>query len=331
MSSPDPHDALAPLRSALEAGRLAHAFLIIGSPDGMGRALAEQLVRLLYCAGAADKPCGACPGCRLIEAGTHPDVYRIEPENKSRQIKVDAIRELNQSLSQTSYAGGWKVGLLLHADRMNENAMNALLKTLEEPPGRAVLVLVTGEAQALLPTIVSRCQRINCGERERPPEAPWRPALEAWLAETGARGPLTALSRAARLQTLLEEIRDSLDPEAAPADEESEPAREEDVSEGEAISRQVHAARLQAHLARQRADALRAIQLWQRDLLACRLGADESALHYPHQLTALRAQARDCNVGALLQRIGAVDRAARLLNHNIPELLALEILARAGI
>lgn len=332
MSSPEPLAALEPLRKAIEAGRLAHAFLIVGSPDGVGRQLADGLIRLLYCTGAA-KPCGDCPGCKLIDAGTHPDVYRVEPARKSRLISVDAIRVLNLNLAQTSYAGGWKVGLILHANRMNDSAMNALLKTLEEPPGRAILILVTTEVQALLATIVSRCQRINCGERERPPDASWRPALETWLAESGARGPLTALSRAARLQALIEQIRDSLEPPEPAAGDAVETIAPEDDEEDDAelVSREVHAARLQAQVTQQRNDVLRAIQLWQRDLLACRLGADASTLHYPEQIAALQSQAREIEVGGLLQRINAVDRAAQLLQNNIPELLVLETLARAGV
>ena len=342
MSSPDSSlTVLAPLRHALETGRLAHSFLIVGSPDGRGLALAEELVRLLFCT-AAQKPCHACEGCERVARRQHPDVYWLEPAKKSRILSVDQIRELNQRLGQTAYAGGWKVGALLHAERMNTEAMNALLNTMEEPPGRTPIILVTDQAQGLLPTIVSRCQRINLGEKERPADAPWRAELEAWLAEAGARGPVTALARAARLKNLLESVKDAIQEEEDAAEEalgEADVSGGEDVAEDEdgddanevEVSNDVRDARVKARLVKERAAILRAIQLWQRDLLACRLGASDEALHYPWAGEALRRQSERVEVAVLLNRIRAVDDASRRLDRNLSDLLVLESLVLAGV
>lgn len=333
---------LDPLRRAVANDRLAHAFLVVGSPDGLGRELAEAMVQLLFCT-AAEKPCGACEGCQRIAHQDHPDVYWLEPAKKSRIFSVDQIRALNQSLAQTAYAGGWKAAVLLHAERMNDAAMNALLKTMEEPPGRTLLILVTDQSQGLLPTIISRCQRINLGEMERPPEAPWRAELETWLAGAGGRGPLTILARANRLQQLLDEVKAAITREEEGSDAEADDMEsgggDEAASEDEAgggddddrISNEVRAARVQARLVKERSGVLRTIQLWQRDLLACRLGGPDVALHFPQARETLVAQAVGLDVAALLGRIDAVDAARRRLDTNINSLLVLETLVQSGI
>ena len=342
MSSLEAMPVLEPLRRAFAADRLAHAFLVIGSPDGGGRDLALAMVRMLFCT-AAEKPCGECLECQRVARREHPDAYWLEPAKKSRIFSVEQIRELNGALAQTAYAGGWKAAILLHADRMNDAAMNALLKTMEEPPGRTILILVTDQSQRLLPTIVSRCQRLNLGEMERPPDAAWRPELEAWLAGAGGRGPLTILARAARLQALLEQVKAAIileekgDEDADEGEETGvEPAgeaeAEEEAAEDEAlVRREVRDARIQARLIKERSAMLRVIQLWQRDLLACRLGAPPEVLHFPHARDILLRQASDVEVAALLARIEALDQARGRLDTNLQSLVVLESLARTGI
>ncbi|MCO6401749.1 MAG: hypothetical protein J5I99_11060 [Verrucomicrobia bacterium] len=345
MSLPDHTAMLDSLRRAVDAERLAHSFLILGSPRGGARDLALALAQMLYCT-EGEKPCGICAGCRQVAGRMHPDVYWLEPEKKSRIIPVgDAnnrtkdpgIRfRLLEPLSQTAYAGGWKVGIILWADRMREQAANALLKTLEEPPRKTLLILVTDEPQNLLPTIVSRCQRLNVGERERPPDTAWMPELETWLAESSARGPLTSLVRAVRLKELLERIKAGLDAEEL-EDEEGEDSegsgsRAAPLSESdEWVEKEVREARVQTRLNQERVDVLRAIQYWQRDLLACRLGADASSFYYPASHAILTAQAAGTELGALQARIRAVEQARQRFDNNLNDLLVLESLVQSGI
>lgn len=348
MSSPDVIPVLEPLRRAHAKGRLAHAFLIVGSPEGDGRRLAEALVQLLFC-DATEKPCGACDGCMRVARKDHPDVYWLEPMKKSRIFSVDQIRELNANLGRTSYVGSWKAAILLFADRMKTEAMNALLKTMEEPPGRTLLLLVTDQMQGLLPTIVSRCQRINLGERERPPDNGWRAELEAWLAEAGARGPLTAMARASRLLRLLERVKAEIEEDEKRRDEaeeggegvsEDEDENEHEYDEAgavewrdreENVARDVRVARIASRLIKERTAMLRTIQLWQRDVLACKMGAAESVLHFPDQSEILRKQAAECEVGALFARIRAVDEAQSRLGTNLNALMVLDAMVRAGV
>jgi hypothetical protein len=123
------------LGQSLAAGRLAQGYVIEAPPRGSGMELANRLMALLFCKDSA-APCGFCQGCKGVEKGTHPDLHRIEPEKKSRVIAVDAMRLFQQAFSRTSFAGGWKVGLIISADCCHASSANAFLKTLEEPPSK---------------------------------------------------------------------------------------------------------------------------------------------------------------------------------------------------
>lgn len=143
--------------------RHAHAYLLQG-PAGIGkRALAERLSARLLCQSPAGlEACGLCKSCRLLQAGSHPDHFLLEPEEADKAIRVDQVRELVEFVGQTAQLGGRKVVLLEPAEAMNPNAANALLKSLEEPSGESVLLLVSHQPSRLLPTIRSRCVQQAC-------------------------------------------------------------------------------------------------------------------------------------------------------------------------
>src|SRR3990167_298167 len=147
------------------AGRTqhAHAYLLHG-PAGIGkRALAERLMARLLCQRPAGlDACGQCKSCHLLAAGTHPDNYILQPEEADKAIKVDQVRELVNFVVQTAQLAGRKVVLVEPADAMNLNAANALLKSLEEPSGDTVLLLISHQPSRLLPTVRSRCVQQAC-------------------------------------------------------------------------------------------------------------------------------------------------------------------------
>jgi DNA polymerase-3 subunit delta' len=176
------------LQAMLEGGRLPHALLISG-PTGVGkRTLAMKLAQAVNCTGnVTDDACGTCRDCGKIERGQHPDVVELMPEGKARKIKVEAVRELRSRIAFKAYEGRYKVFIIREADRMGEEASNALLKTLEEPPPESLLVLTTPEESDLLPTIVSRCLRL--------PLAPLpRSTVESFVAERmDVSGPVAHL------------------------------------------------------------------------------------------------------------------------------------------
>lgn len=147
------------LGNLLEQQKLPHALMLVGPRDiGKGQ-LARALAYRVLCESPANGlACGRCRGCELNKAGTHPDLSMLVPEEGSRAIKVDQVREVTQFLSKTAQQGGYKLVIVEPVEAMNTNSANALLKSLEEPSGKTLLILVCHNSGAVLPTIRSRCQ-----------------------------------------------------------------------------------------------------------------------------------------------------------------------------
>jgi len=151
------------LQGHLVNQRSRHAYLITG-PQGIGRrTLAIRLAQALNCTqlGWPALPCGQCRACRLIENMQHPDFSVVQAEEAGRALKVDQIRELQRTLSLAPYEAKYKIALMLCFEDANPNAANALLKTLEEPPPHVIMLLTASDTEALLPTIISRCELIR--------------------------------------------------------------------------------------------------------------------------------------------------------------------------
>lgn len=153
------------LQRMMAAERVPHALLFVGPPGIGKRTLARTLARALECtAELASRPCGACRPCLRIADGNYPDVRFIETERAvagkqdRRDISIDQIRALQHQMSLKPYEGRWVIGIIADAHTMSDAAANCLLKTLEEPQQRAVLILTAPDTGQLLPTIVSRCQ-----------------------------------------------------------------------------------------------------------------------------------------------------------------------------
>jgi DNA polymerase III subunit delta' len=220
---------------AQRVDRLPHALLIHG-PRGVGKlALAERISQFLLCESSAKKPCDSCAACRWFLAGNHPDFRRLEPESlvpateeaeaparrakqPSIEIKVDQVRELGDFLYVGSHRGRLRIALAHPAEVMNENAANALLKGLEEPPAGAVFILVSHRPAQLLPTIRSRCVAIPVPIPPRDTALAWLSAQgvknpERWLAYAGG-APLRALEYAGQAEIRLIPVdeREALEP-----------------------------------------------------------------------------------------------------------------------
>lgn len=152
------------LRTAARGGRLPHALLFVG-PEGVGkRTFAMTLAQALLCEERPEAdldPCGACAGCVQVEGGTHPDLLTAgRPEDK-QELPIKVIRDLCDDFGLKPARGGRKVAIVDDVDSMNEEAANAFLKTLEEPPPGAVLILIGTSAERQLETVVSRCQVVR--------------------------------------------------------------------------------------------------------------------------------------------------------------------------
>ena len=163
------------LSAAVASRRLPHGLLLQG-PAGVGKErFASALAAALFCTGRGDRleACGECAECRLSRAGTHPDVHWVRPLEEKKTIGVDQVREMCEQLAMTSMRRGYRVAIIAPADRLTPQAQNALLKTLEEPAPRTVLVLVTARPSALLPTLRSRCQRVEVARPDREVAMRW--------------------------------------------------------------------------------------------------------------------------------------------------------------
>ena len=151
-------DKMEQLMRSVQAGRIVHALLFTG-PRGCGKhTMARMIAQSVVCSGL-QKPCDSCPACKRFLAGTHPNVKIVEPEKKT--IGVDEIRNLIDSLALKPYEGGKHIVMIDQAEKMTPNAQNALLKTLESPAGEALFILISDSPEALLNTVVSRCQTVR--------------------------------------------------------------------------------------------------------------------------------------------------------------------------
>jgi len=151
------------LRTHAAGDKLRHAYLLAG-PQGVGRrTLALRFAQALNCTNAAEPGsfCGTCRDCRQIDAMTHPDLSLLQPEEGHKDVLIDQVRELQHALALAPYAARYRIALLPDFQRATEEASNALLKTLEEPPDKVVLLLTADGLESLLPTIVSRCEIIR--------------------------------------------------------------------------------------------------------------------------------------------------------------------------
>lgn len=177
---------LTALAAAYRADRLSHGLMIHEAPGAGGDWLALWVAQLVLCRHPERAPCGACPACHKVLTAQHPDLLVLRPIEDSKQIRIEQIRELSEELSLTAHQGSYKVAIVSPADTMNRFAANALLKTLEEPPPRTLLMLVVTQPSRLPATILSRCQRVRI-------RAPGRKEAVSWLETTRGPGPWEAV------------------------------------------------------------------------------------------------------------------------------------------
>jgi len=171
------------LKQHIRRDAVCHAYLFSG-PPGLGRrTLALRFAQALECPEpiASGEPCGKCRTCQQIERMQYPDLAVIQAEKEGGTLKVEQVRAVRQSLVLKPYQGKYRVALFLRFQEANQNAANALLKTLEEAPAHAVLVLTADAPEQLLPTISSRCEILRL--RSLPVET-----VEAYLQAHGAHG-----------------------------------------------------------------------------------------------------------------------------------------------
>jgi len=331
------------LQRSLARGRLGHAYLFAGDQLEELESLARTLAKTLNCqnpvktGGVTTDCCDACLSCRKIDHDTHADVHWARPESKSRIVTVEQTRELMREIQLKPTGAEYKVAIIAGADRLNVQAANAFLKTLEEPPGKSVLILLSTEPQRILETILSRCLRLNFfGEGTRSLD----PAQMEWLAHfdaLAANEQKSLLGRYRLLDALLQrlgEIRARVE-ETLTA---RSPLQQHDEIEKDLREKWEDelAAAIEAEYRRQRAEALLLVQWWLRDVWLSTLrsstatedghtlAAGGSLLKFP-EISGAEAVARRITPRQALENLQTLEQTQRLLHTNVQEALALEV------
>lgn len=310
------HDwAVKLLTSSLSQDRLAHAHLFVG-PSGVGKTtLALYLACALNCLDSRSRPCGKCSSCLKTGQGLHPDV-RVYDDDGSR-IKIDQIRALQRETALSPFEGRWRVHVLCNFERATVEAANCLLKTLEEPPPRVVLVLTAHQSEVLLQTIVSRCQVLHLRAQ---PIAQVQQALRSqWGIDGGRAEQLARLSEgrigwavtASRDDTLLRNREKYL------------LALEQALRQG--ITRRIGLAQQLCQSASAVPDLLNSWQGWWRDILLVK-GGQGTALTNVDRTQTLLAEASNCTMQGVVGTLTAIRQCAQQIEQNVNPCLALEVL-----
>lgn len=314
------------LQRSLQRGRLAHAYLFHG-PRGSGKeTTARTLAKALNCEHREHDSCDACDSCRRIDDAAHPDVYWVRPESKSRRISVDQIREFERSISLRATMARVKVGVVVDADCLGDEASNAFLKTLEEPPAQTVILLLTAEPQRLLPTILSRCLRLSFGAGGEPTASPYRPRLVPLLETFSAQRAsqvVATYALLAGLTAILNEIREETRARFA-AEHDLEKYPELDSKVREKLEAQLEA-RLEGAYRAAREQVLEDLYGWFGDVLLCTQGADAAVLSHPDNAVSAGRVAAGLRFEQAVANLEAVEEIRESLARHIAEPLAFEV------
>jgi len=310
-----PEAALDFLKHAHEQNRLAHAYLISGSLGSGKRNLAARLAGLVN----GTKP-------EDVFSTRARDIYLAEPESKSRRIVVEQVRELEHALQMRATNGGQKVAIIIEADRLQPQAANAFLKTLEEPPDHSLLLLLSAMPEVLPDTIISRCVPIPLAAAEMVAAAEEGELVE--LLRDIAREPSWSLQQAYKLaqglQRLLGRIREEIK-EANADTEKQEETRYRNSTDGRWLAERedYYKALTESQYLRRRAHLLETIFAWWTDILRARSAISD--FNIPALAKETQAMAERFTTSEVLRRIRRLEELRDHLDRNIQETLAIEV------
>jgi DNA polymerase-3 subunit delta' len=308
--------ALEYLARAHERGRLGHAYLISGPPGSGKRGLASDLSNLVGAAKSDD-----------VFASPPPGVFLAEPESKSRRIVIDQVRALEHALQMRSANGHRKIAIISDADRLQPQAANAFLKTLEEPPNDSLLILLSAMPEVLPDTILSRCVAVPLAAAEKPEWSAEEIALMDLLGKTAnskGQGIQPAYQLAGGFSRLLRQIRETIQDENAAALKRDE-GRYRNTTDGAWLDERedYYKALTESQYVRRRAELVEILFLWWSDVLRANTGVDRREL--PGAKRETEALAARLKTPEILRRIRRLEELRDHLGRNIQEALAVEV------
>jgi DNA polymerase-3 subunit delta' len=328
---PRPTQGVQLLQRSLARRRLGHAYLFTGDVLEELELLARTLAKTLNCQhpikidGVATDCCDGCLSCRKIDNETHADIHWARPESKSRIVTVEQMRDLMQQIQLKPTEAEYKVAIIGGADRLNAQAANAFLKTLEEPPPKSILILLSTEPSRILETILSRCLRLNfSGDGALPLDA----AQSEWLEKFGALAAgqqKNLLGRYRLLDALLQKLGEIKTRVGENLTARSPLEKYDDVEKNlrDKWEDELTAA-IEAEYRRHRADLLLLVQWWLRDILLHTLAAGKDLLKFP-QISGAETIAKRISPHQAQENLQTLEQTQRLLHSNVQEALALEV------
>lgn len=310
----DQKTAINYLEHAVKSGRMANGYLIEGLLRESAEPLAERFLMTLFCTDEK-KPCGNCRNCRFVINRTHPDVQWVEPEKKSRKIGADRMRVVLEQMALTSFCGGWKVCVIVGADRLGEETSNIMLKSLEEPPGKGFFLLLTDMPNMLLPTIISRCQRVRLSFSETlGNDDIVKRVIEIFKQPFYSRLE-SSYGRAYRLKQVFEEMLDEITFEEKEKTKKSGNTAEIDKDELEA--------RIRARYIEERAKVIKYILLWYRDILLAKCGVESTFWFCKAGEKEILEKSAKIPLRQAFMNIKGIDTIMTQLQYNMPEDMVL--------
>ena len=311
-------DTILHLKNAIHLNRVSHAYLITG-PEGSGkRMLADAFAKTLECENGREDACGQCHSCHQAESGNHPDIIHVTHE-KPNTISVQDIRsQIVGDIQVTPYNEKYKIYIVPEAEKMNQQAQNALLKTLEEPPEYAVILLLTVNGDQLLETIRSRCVTLPLRPvadkvvEEYLMSKKGVPDYNARLCAAFAQGSIGKAIKLAQSE-YFGEIRQN-------AVTLVRRAAEMDVAELVAYAKSMEAYKLDI------AEFLNLLMVWYRDELYFKATRDADTLVFRDQLQLIRELARKSSYEGIETILQAIEKAKVRLRANVSYALTLELL-----
>lgn len=306
------------IRSAVTENKVSHAYILNGERGSGKKMLASLFATTLLCEKQGPDPCNECHSCRQAESGNHPDIIRVTHEKPNTISVEDIRRQVNEDIQIRPYQGPYKIYIIAEADLMTVQAQNALLKTIEEPPAYAVIFLLTENAEALLPTISSRCVMLKLRNirdtliRKYLMETMHVPDYKADMCTAFAQGNM---GRAIMLASSdhFNEIREE-------AVQLLKYINEMDISEITKAIRKINTYKLEIN------DYLDIIMIWYRDVLLYKATKDMDKVVFKDQITYIQERAKKSSYEGIELILESLEKAKTRLRANVSFDLVMELL-----